>query len=98
MGVDKDRSAENRIRDRVEGPGSEWSYCQRYQSGGYQSLKSPVVAPMGGRRPGYRCWIVRSPINDLRACRKNGPSGTGVKACNSEQTRRYALGCIGPQR
>lgn len=38
VGVDEDRSAENRIRDRADGPGSEWSYCQRYQSGGYQSV------------------------------------------------------------
>ena len=38
MRVDEDSSAEDRIRDWVEGPGSEWSYCQRYQSGGYQSV------------------------------------------------------------
>ena len=30
MRVDQDSSAEDRIRDRVEGPGSEWSYCQWY--------------------------------------------------------------------
>ena len=37
MRVDKDGSAEDGISDRVEGPGSERGYSQRYKNGGYQS-------------------------------------------------------------
>lgn len=38
MRVDDNGSAEDGIRNRIKGSGSERSHCQRYQSGRYQSV------------------------------------------------------------
>ena len=43
MRVNEDGSAEDSIHDRVESPGSEWGYRQRYQSGGYNSIEPPSI-------------------------------------------------------
>ena len=41
MRVSEDGSAEDSIHNRIESPGSEWCYRQRYQSGGYKSIEPP---------------------------------------------------------
>lgn len=86
VGVNDEQTAENRVGNGIQRASSEGSDAERDESSRDESLKSPVIAAVGGRWLWHRGGVVGRTLDLLGQRREDGAAGSGVEGPQRRQS------------